>query len=252
MLPNIDLVQSNGTRWRLLEKTDLVSKHIREHGFLGLNELMICLLLIGKQQAPVVLDVGANLVGFTVPVVQKLQETRGKVICFEPQRVVLQQLCANVFINRLDNVAAFNYALGNEDKIIKIPELDLSYSHNIGAFSVNDEIRRKMIIDAGETGLNIETGSVVPVQQRKLDSLELEDNIRFIKVDSEGYELEFFKGAEARELAPETIRFDIKELKKWGYEFSNLGAEVLAQHPSHPAKVDVISNGNSFNVSLRR
>ena len=66
-----------------------------------------------------------------------ISNTNGKVYAFEPQRIVFQQFCANVFLNRLDNVHAYNIALGDTVCKIQIPELDFWKSQNIGGFSVD-------------------------------------------------------------------------------------------------------------------
>jgi FkbM family methyltransferase len=60
-----------------------------------------------------IIDVGANNGHFTVEFAQYVGDT-GKVHSFEPQRIIFQQLCGNVFLNGLDNVHTYNVALGDK------------------------------------------------------------------------------------------------------------------------------------------
>ena len=57
--------------------------------------------------APLVLDIGANLGAYAIPVAKKIASARGVVYAYEPQRIVYYQLCGNIFLNSLDNVHAF-------------------------------------------------------------------------------------------------------------------------------------------------
>ena len=82
------------------------------------------------EEKPIVIDVGANIGGFAIPVAKSLMDCAGKVYCFEPQRIIFQQLCANTFLNRLDNIFTHNVALGENNGTLNIPELDCSKSQN--------------------------------------------------------------------------------------------------------------------------
>ena len=83
------------------------------------------------------LDCGANL-GYHTITMAKLAGSSGKVISFEPLRVIYQQLCGNVFINDLRNVFCFNVALGNENKMIQMDYVDVDRPQgiNIGATKI--------------------------------------------------------------------------------------------------------------------
>ena len=60
-----------------------------------------------------IIDFGANNGHFTVEFAQYVGDN-GKVHSFEPQRIIFQQLCGNVFLNGLDNVYTYNVALGDK------------------------------------------------------------------------------------------------------------------------------------------
>lgn len=59
-----------------------------------------------------IVDVGANNGSFAVDF-SHLVGDHGRVFSFEPQRIIYYQLCANVFLNGLDNVYCYNVAVGN-------------------------------------------------------------------------------------------------------------------------------------------
>ena len=54
-----------------------------------------------------VIDIGANNGNFTIEFAELVGDN-GKVYAFEPQRIIFQQLCGNVFLNGLDNVYTYN------------------------------------------------------------------------------------------------------------------------------------------------
>ena len=49
-----------------------------------------------------VVEVGANIGMHAVPIAKAIAS--GRLICFEPQRVIFQQLCCNLSLNNLTNV----------------------------------------------------------------------------------------------------------------------------------------------------
>lgn len=137
MLPRVDLIRADSNSWLLLNKSDHISDFIRKNGYWGLAESTIAKVFIQDQEDVNVVDVGANIGGFTVPTAKLISNKKGIVHAFEPQRIVFQQLCANVFLNQLDNVHVYNVALGNSINQIQIPELDFWESKNIGGLSVD-------------------------------------------------------------------------------------------------------------------
>lgn len=266
MLPRVDLIRADQQSWLLLNSQDHISDFIRKNGFWGINEATIAQAFLDGINGVDVIDAGANIGGFTLPIANILCEKGGRVHSFEPQRIVFQQLCANVFLNRLDNVNAYNCALGDAACEIEIPELDFWKSQNLGGFSIDPDIR-KNLDEQNNTFQNFDTGSNYRVEQRSLDSFNLFKNIALIKVDVEGYELELFKGGE------ETIRsngfppiiFELWEGMSWydekarqtvafleslGYEFSKFGREILAQSPAHHRQCQITKTGNSINLCV--
>lgn len=122
----------------------------------------------------VVLDVGANIGTHTVFFAKNLPE--GVVYAFEPQRLCFQMLCANVALNNLTNVFAFQKAIGDQETVVKIPVLRPDVEFNSGSMSIEGN-------PAGED---------TPVTT--IDRLDL-GRCDLIKIDVEGLELKVLEGA---------------------------------------------------------
>ena len=136
-----------------------------------------------------------------------------------------------------------------------------------GEAEVADTLRKISEAREGKNFSNSESVEQYTVEQRTLDSFKFEFDINLIKVDVEGYELEFFIGSsntiKASSYPP--IIFELwsgkswyeqkaqktKEiLTDWGYEFSEFGREILAQHPNHPTQCKIEKNGSNINFSI--
>lgn len=129
------------------------------------------------RQGDVVLDVGANIGALTVPL-GHMVGPQGRVWAFEPQWSVAQVLVANCAINQIPaKVSAV--AVGNESKQVSIP--------NFGEYNLAYNYGR---VEVGEPAT-----SMWSVDQVRLDDMDLDEPIRFIKLDVEGMELEALKGA---------------------------------------------------------
>ncbi|SKB37856.1 FkbM family methyltransferase [Malaciobacter marinus] len=124
-----------------------------------------------------VIEVGSNI-GVHTQELASMVTQAGKVFAFEPQRVVFQTLCANLSLNSISNVYAYNFAVGSENKQINIPKLDYSKQNNYGGISLKE-------VKDGEE-----------VQQVTLDFFENKlSSLKFIKVDVEGMEYDVLKGS---------------------------------------------------------
>jgi len=120
-----------------------------------------------------VVDIGANMGTFTVRLGQ-LVGPKGSVIAFEPQRVMYQQMCCNVFLNKLRNVHAHQVAIGKEHGDVYLTPIDY---------------------DRGAPGeVRIHGSSGERVSCAPLDDYELR-NVSLIKIDVERYEPFVFDGA---------------------------------------------------------
>jgi FkbM family methyltransferase len=125
----------------------------------------------------VAVDVGANLGAHTVFFARQVTPS-GTVAAFEPQRILFQTLCANLALNDLGNVFAFQQAVGAKRDFLVVPPLDYTRETNFGSVALR----------------NYRSGE--PVAVVRLDDLNL-PACDFLKVDVEGMEREVLEGAMA-------------------------------------------------------
>ena len=114
-----------------------------------------------------IIDVGANF-GYYSCLFSKLVGSTGHVFCFEPTNYFRQRLVNNIYLNNYQNITVSEYALSD---CHWVPDFDSSQDMNI-------------------TNENISTIT--------LDEFLSDKNIQkidFIKVDIDGHELKFIKGA---------------------------------------------------------
>lgn len=271
MLPRVDLIRTDEFDYLLMNSPDFISHFIKTNGSWGDTEATLCKYLTQGRANAVVIDAGANIGGFALPIAAHVGRNNGRVYCFEPQRIIFQQLCANVFLNRLENVFAFNVAMGDVPGVLQIPELDFSTSTNAGGLSVDATIRQHIANDAKE-GRNLHNavhGRFGPytVPQVPLDNFGLFSDVAFVKVDVEGYEFEFFNGAVEtlrRNKFPPVVfelwhapwyaekgKRTVDFVKSLGYELNEFGNEILAQHPAFDRFLKITPQGEDALLELQ-
>ena len=125
----------------------------------------------------VVIEAGANIGAHTVGLA-RLVGSQGRVLAFEPQRLTFQTLCANVALNSLANVDCYWAALGSQESLITVPEVDPRRFSNFG----------------GVTLLGAQKG--MPISCFTLDRFVALPRINLIKIDVEGMEAEVLRGGE--------------------------------------------------------
>jgi FkbM family methyltransferase len=242
MLPNCELVKVDGTQFLVFKGQDLISNHLKKELYEDDIHQLALKLLINEPNG-IVLDIGANLGTFCLPLAKKV--SKHIYHAFEPQRVIHYQLCANTFINGLDNVHCHNFGLSDKEERLLLTMPDYASESNIGAFSVDKEVR--------ENGYECTTeGRKEPMVVFTLDS-GVHKNVRLIKIDVEGHELEVIRGAgkTLKDNNYPPIIFEAWTWKPWfepkrkklfslleklGYEIQHLGDNNLAQHPKHGGK----------------
>jgi len=237
MLPNCELINCLGNQYLLLKGNDLISNAVRNGGY-EIEVFALSHKLLEKHENGVVLDIGANLGSFTVPLAAR--NPRFTFHAFEPQRIVYYQLCANTFVNGLDNVHCHHFGLSDKRDRFQTVVPDYANEVNIGAFSVDKEVRENDY-ECKTEGMK-ETMAVFPLDDGQ------HFNVRLIKIDVEGHELEVVKGAKqtikANNYPP--IIFEAWNWKPWfepkrkelftfleklGYQITEGGNNNLAQHP---------------------
>ena len=131
------------------------------------------------QPGAIVIEAGANMGSLTVPIA-KNAGLGGMVYAFEPQISIFQQLCANLALNDLLNVQAFNAGCGEKPGWLPIKRLNPAQSYNFGGMSLE---------------LLENEDSEMTVRIEALDDILDVPRLNLIKADVEGMEVQVLKGA---------------------------------------------------------
>jgi FkbM family methyltransferase len=268
MLPKIELVETKIGSLLLFQNEDFISQALRKNGSWAELESSIAILMAKNTGPSFILDIGANLGTFCIPVAKKLASQNIHVHAFEPQRIIFQQLNGNLFLNQIENCFTHNFALGSSIGIMNLPKIDYLQTKNIGAVSLLSEIQRK-------TNVSYHASETEKVEIKTLDSLDLDGQCSFIKIDVEGFESEVISGSlnflkkqsfppilfeewrkgkfsgDACDIVEERQAKTRALLGDLGYLFLNLGLEALAQHPQAKTEV-VMEKSNNGQRELKR
>ncbi|UFX82739.1 FkbM family methyltransferase [Candidatus Absconditicoccus praedator] len=127
------------------------------------------------KKGDVFLDIGANL-GYYSLIASELVGDEGKVYAFEPVKSNIKSLEENILLNNISNVSIKKFALGNKNEQLNI---------NIDA---NNSAVNSIVIKQDK---NLSE----KISIKRFDDLDIhKENINFVKIDVEGYELEVLKG----------------------------------------------------------
>lgn len=126
----------------------------------------------------VVVEAGANMGCFTVPIAKKVG-LEGFVYAFEPQLTVFQQLCANLALNDLMNVQALQAGCGAEPGLVSIVRPDIRRENNFGGYSLD----------------LLKGDGPIKVRVERLDDVVSLPSLHLIKADVEGMEVAVLEGA---------------------------------------------------------
>jgi FkbM family methyltransferase len=132
----------------------------------------------------VVVDGGANIGFFTVPVAYRTQGRGTRIISFEPQRQLFQALSGSLAINGYRHVYLHNCGLGAESGIAQLPEVDYSISQDFGTVSLSN---KPTVAEDGWMADRV-------VDITSIDAMDL-PRLDFFKLDVEGYEIPALTGA---------------------------------------------------------
>lgn len=260
-LPRIARVDCDGFDFSLFATDDFISQAVFRSGTWEPMVSAVSTLLLRGLDAPVVIDVGANIGLFAVPVASRISAAGGKLIAIEAQRIVFQQLCGNVFANRLDNVWAYHQAVGAQVGAIDLPTIDYSKARNIGGFSLDEGLQRLRGLEDG-----IDRSRTESIAMTTLDALAIDGRVRLVKIDVEGMEIDVLRGARQmlaangfppilfeaweHEAFAEQRQALFDEFGSLDYQVTRLGGDnFLAQHPDYEAIVALRRDGNKAELT---
>lgn len=185
------------------------------------------------------IDCGANIGIHTIEWARHMA-TWGKVIAFEAQERIYYALAGNVAINNCFNAKVVYAAVGACVGHIDIPTLDYNQPSSFGSFELRKSEKNEFI---GQT-VDFSPEAMKTINMVSIDSLK-SPRVDFIKIDVEGMELEVLEGAKETienfkpQMLIEAIKVDkqklIQILEEWGYQYHQIGINILAIHRSDPS-----------------
>lgn len=186
MLPELRIYTTrDDIKYVLVEQEEVISNYLKQDGVWGSHYLHLCDSILAKSEPGRVIDIGAGLGSWTVPLAIKHSGCHS-FDSFEPLPKINLQLSANILLNNLDNVNVYRVALSNkEDRAVRAAALDFHFSANHGAYSFNsdfDSVRGIAKSDKEDV-----------YEFRTLDSYRFAD-VRLIKVTTPGMEKDVFEG----------------------------------------------------------
>lgn len=184
MQPEVKIFTTrNGTQYALFAQPEIISDEIRKNNYWNIYNLEIAEIVLNEIADKRVIDIGAGLGSFTIPLASKFKNHIFD--SFEPVPAINEQLNANVLLNQLSNVRCHRVGVADKNEMVDHPIFDLA-AVNHGAFSFLVE---------SYTNRNIPIPNEVDVYElRSLDSYRFA-NVGLIKITVSGMELEVLKGA---------------------------------------------------------
>lgn len=187
MLPEIKIhTTEDNIKYALFDKPEVISDEIRRFGSWNPGCQAISQKILEKKPGGVVVDVGAGLGAYLVPLAYKFKE-KFSYVAFEPIPALFNQLNTNLLLNGIGGfVSAKPFALSNKNETVDAPILDVMHTNNHGSYSFNEEINKLR-------GM-VSNSKTEKYEFRTLDSFGLK-NVAMIKLSTPGMEFEVLDGA---------------------------------------------------------
>lgn len=248
MLPQVNIIRAKNGDFLSIFEREGISGVLTASGVWDELTIGIAKTLIDTNKVkPNVLDIGANMGTFTIPIAKFIDPLRGNIHSFEPQRLINYQLCGNIFLNRIDNAYTYHLALSDWQGFDEVEVLDYSEAWNIGAFS---------LIPGKDPQKRMPQKELM--EFKKLDDIPFSSRITLIKIDVEGMELKVLTGGMKRiqedgfpPILFESLGSDSSDvavfelLTSKGYSCVQYSHhDWLAQHPEWDVEIRLINKDN--------
>lgn len=234
----------NGLRYKVASENDLIAKHLMANGEYEPEVVQIAHSLI-THNVGCVLDIGANIGTFVIPLAAEFRHR--DFYCYEVQPKIFALLEENIRLNKLTNIITSEYGFGAEKQQLTVTVPDYSREMNVGAFSLDDEVRRNQYEVTTE-------GEEVTIYLRPLDSCNF-PSIGLIKIDVEGMEQAVIAGGletlKKNNYPPiifecwtwktwflDRLSALLEAIKGFGYVIQQCGNNFIAQHPKRGVFVE--------------
>lgn len=234
----------DGLQYKVASEHDLIAKHLMANGEYEPEVVQIAANLI-QHNPGCILDIGANIGTFVIPLANQFAH---RLFCaFEVQPKIVELLKDNIALNKLTNVTVHDYGFAERTEHLRITVPDYSKEVNVGAFSLDKEVRENQyeVITEGEE---------VEIYIRPMDTCSFPP-IGLIKMDVEGMELEVIAGGlfTLRNNNFPPLIFECWTWKQWfmprlasllgaveqlGYKIQQCNNNFIAQHPARPVFVE--------------
>ncbi|MGD1809262.1 FkbM family methyltransferase [Dapis sp. BLCC M126] len=166
---------------------------------------LICQFL-GKNDS--FIDIGAHI-GYYSVLAAKIVGSQGKVFAFEPELSNYQKILENINLNHLNNIKLFNLVVDSETKETQI-------------FMNQDNDGGHALWDVGKHPFNQKSLNNQTMQNTQLYTLDNIisqagniTNLKMIKIDTEGAELDVIKGA-VNTIGKYDVPYIICEINRFG------------------------------------
>jgi len=170
----------------LLLQGDMVSQYADLYGQWCEQEVSLFARLLRPDSN--VLEAGAHIGLHTVAL--SMLAPQGKVVCFEPQRMLYQVLCANCALNNRGNVYAYNQAVGSRNGTLEVACTDYETPWNYGSFSVDRGFDTEGAFPGRKWTEQVDMAALDTTP-----ATALLDGVALLKIDVEGLEIEVLEGA---------------------------------------------------------
>jgi FkbM family methyltransferase len=238
------LKAKNGIKYYCYDKFDYIPLCIKKSGDYETEIKEIAKIYLSNKQGTVV-DIGSNIGTFCIPLAKVFSHHSFQ--SFEILNHVYKIHSRNNKLNKIKNIKLNNLGISNSEYsyLEKVPNYKIC--KNIGGFSIDKQIQK--LQKYKYISKNFER-----LYLNKLDNLKIK-NVVLIKVDTEGHELEVFKGAEytIKKFKPMIIfetnnkSYYLKKnlrcrqyLLKLGYKIKSLKDNSVAYHEKNDPLIDII------------